>query len=217
MNNLYHLTSEDFFLENGAKGKVLCMEAKGLVLVCFHANPDRCQHCEDTLPHFKRLPQRVGNCKFALVNLNANPDVVKMSKLSIAPIEYVPFIILYVNGRPFLNYTGERTVQDMTEFIQEVVQKLQSKQSFIEQKNYKIESEIPAYSIGIPYSVVCDEDKGVCYLDWNTAYNNKNPQQGQPRQQGPPRQQQGHYPQGAPQMPPQQYYQQQQQGQESYF
>jgi len=170
MNNLFYLTSDDFFLENGTKGKLLCMDAKGLVLVCFHANADKCTHCEETLPHFKRLPQSVGNCKFALVNLNTNPDIVKMSKMTVAPIEYVPFIVLYVNGRPFLKYEGERTTTELKNFIQEVVQKLQTKQSFIENKNYKIESEIPAYTIGIPYSVVCDEDKGVCYLNYDQAY-----------------------------------------------
>lgn len=176
MNNLYHLTSQDFFLENGSKGKVLCMDSKGLFLVCFHANPDRCVHCEETIPEFKKLPQRIGSCKFALVNLNANPDIVKMSKMTIAPIEYVPFIILYVNGRPFLKYEGDRTLPAFMEFLQEVIQKLQTKQSFIENKNYKVESEIPPYTVGIPYSVVCDEDKGVCYLKCDDAYGCKVPQ-----------------------------------------
>jgi len=196
MNNLYHLTGEDFFLEQGSDGrKLLCIDAKGLVLVCFHVNSDRCAHCEDAIPEFKRLPQRIGNCKFALANLSANPDLIKMSKLSKAPIEYVPFIILYVNGRPFLKYNGERTTQDMAEFVQEVVQKLQTKQQFIEQKNIKIESDIPAYSVGLPYNVVCDEEKGVCYLSYESAYQVK-PEQSQQR----PQQQ---YPPGYPQQPQQ--------------
>ena len=196
MNNLYHLTGEDFFLEQGSDGrKLLCIDAKGLVLVCFHVNSDRCAHCEDAIPEFKRLPQRIGNCKFALANLSANPDLIKMSKLSKAPIEYVPFIILYVNGRPFLKYSGERTTQEMAEFVQEVVQKLQTKQQFIEQKNFKIESDIPAYSVGLPYNVVCDEEKGVCYLSYESAYQVK-PEQSQQR----PQQQ---YPPGYPQQPQQ--------------
>jgi len=189
MNNLYHLTGEDFFLEQGSDGKkLLCIDAKGLVLVCFHVNGDRCAHCEDAIPEFKRLPQRIGNCKFALANLSANPDLIKMSKMSKAPIEYVPFIILYVNGRPFLKYNGERTTQDMAEFVQEVVQKLQTKQQFIEQKNIKIESDIPAYSVGLPYNVVCDEEKGVCYLSYESAYQvkDKGQQQQRPQQQYPP-------------------------------
>jgi len=231
MNNLYHLTGEDFFLDHSNDGKrVLCIDAKGLVLVCFHVNADRCAHCEDTIPEFKRLPQRIGGCKFALANLSMNPDIIKMSKMSKAPIEHVPFIILYVNGRPFLRYEGERTTQDMMEFIQEVVQKLQSKQQFIEQKNFKVESDIPAYTIGTPYNVVCDEEKGVCYLDYNSAYQVKEGQpQARPQQQYPsnypqqPQQYGGYNPQQVPQHqygqqyggypPPQQYggYPQQQQ------
>ena len=196
MNNLYHLTGEDFFLDQSNDGKkVLCIDAKGLVLVCFHVNADRCAHCEDTIPEFKRLPQRIGGCKFALANLSMNPDIIKMSRLSKAPIEHVPFIILYVNGRPFLKYEGERTTQDMSEFIQEVVKKLQTKQQFIEQKNFKVESDIPAYTIGTPYNVVCDEEKGVCYLDYESAYQVKG---GQP--QARPQQQ---YPSNYPQQPQQ--------------
>ena len=176
MNNLYHLTSNDFYIEPTADGKkVMCMDSRGLFLVMFHANPDRCQHCEETLPEFRKLPQRMGNCKFALVNLNANPDLVKMSKMTKAPIEYVPFIVLYVNGRPFLKYEGDRTLPAFMEFLQEVMQKLQSKQSFIENKNYKIESEIPPYTVGIPYSVVCDNDKGICYLSTSEAYKSAPP------------------------------------------
>jgi hypothetical protein len=204
MNNLYHLTSEDFFLDQSNDGKrVLCIDAKGLVLVCFHVNSNRCAHCEDTIPEFKRLPQRIGGCKFALANLSMNPDVIKMSNMSKAPIEHVPFIILYVNGRPFLRYEGERTTQDMMEFIQEVVQKLQSKQQFIEQKNFKVESEIPGYSVGIPCNVVCDEEKGVCYLECDDAYKTK-------AAQGAPRPQQ-QYPSNYPQQP-QQYGAPRQQG-----
>ena len=205
MNNLYHLTSEDFFLDQSNDGKrVLCIDAKGLVLVCFHVNADRCAHCEDTIPEFKRLPQRIGGCKFALANLSMNPDIIKMSRLSKAPIEHVPFIILYVNGRPFLKYEGERTTQDMSEFIQEVVKKLQTKQQFIEQKNFKVESDIPAYSIGTPYNVVCDEEKGVCYLEYDAAYQVKGGQgQQRPQQQYPPNYPQqpqgyGQQPQGYP-------------------
>lgn len=178
MNNLHHLTSNDFYLENGSKGKLLCLDSKGLCLVCFHVNSDRCEHCEETLPEFKKLPHRIGNCKFALVNLSNNVDIVKMSRMTVAPIEHVPFIVLYVNGRPFLKYDGDRTFTAFSGFIQEVVQKLHTKQSFVENKTQRIENEeeIPGFSIAIPYSVVCDKDKGVCYLNQGEAYGSSDSQ-----------------------------------------
>jgi hypothetical protein len=36
-----------------------------------------------------------------------------------------------------------------------------------------MESEIPAYTIGIPANVVCDAEKGVCYLKYEDFAKNK--------------------------------------------
>jgi hypothetical protein len=170
MNNLLHLETDDFYLSDGAKGKILCLSVQGICLVLFHANPERCLHCEEAIPEFKKVSRMFSGCKFGLANLNKFPEIIRMSKLTISPLEYVPYMILYVNGRPFLRYEGERTAQDLSEFLQEVMVRLESKKQFIESKNYKVESEIPAYSIAIPFNMVCDEDKGVCYLTYGEIY-----------------------------------------------
>jgi len=171
MNNLIYLSSDEFFLVDATKGgKIMCCDTEGICLVLFHAEPGKCSHCEEAIPEFKKASRMISSVKFGLCNLNQNQDVIKLSKASIAPLEYVPYIILYVNSRPFLRYDGERNAQEIAEFLQEVMMRLQTKKQFIENKNYKIESEIPAYTIGIPFNVVCDEDKGVCYLSYNDVY-----------------------------------------------
>lgn len=170
MNNLIYPRSQDFFVDEGTKGKVLCNNTKGLCLILFHADASQCAHCEEAIPEFKKLPFRMAGVKFGLCNVNKNREVLQLAEQTIAPITYVPFIILYVNGRPTMRYDGERTLQKMLDFLNDVLNRLQSNKAFYENKNIKMESDIPAYTIAIPANIVCDKERGVCYLEYNDAY-----------------------------------------------
>jgi thioredoxin-like negative regulator of GroEL len=123
--NLQFLRSQDFYLDEGTKGKVMCNNTKGFCLVLFHADSSRCTHCEECIPEFKKLPYKMGGVKFALVNVNRERDVVQMSGVTISPITYVPYIVLYINGRPTFRYDGERTTEKMLEFLNDVISSLQ--------------------------------------------------------------------------------------------
>jgi thiol-disulfide isomerase/thioredoxin len=173
-NSIIYLNSNDFFVGEGSKGKVLCTNIKELVFVMFHADSDKCKYCEEAVPQFRQLPHAISSCRFAFVNLNNNLDIVKMANETIAPFSYVPYMILYVNGRPFIRYDGDRNVKDMADFVIEVISRLKSnvntKFSNAPVKKIKQENEIPPYTIAIPYSVVCDDDAGVCYLKYDEAY-----------------------------------------------
>lgn len=168
MNNLIYLGAEDFAVDLSSKGqKLLCNKQAGICLVLFYSN--NCQYCDEVIPDFKKLPMALGGVKFALVNLNKHQQVYHMSKTTIAPIDVVPYIILYFNGKPFLKYEGERTLNGMLTFMKEVVSRLQQQKSFVDNKVKTIESEIPKYTVGQPYNVVCDEDKGVCYINFGQS------------------------------------------------
>jgi len=171
-NSIIYLNNNDFYIGEGSKGKVLCTNIKELVFVLFHADLDKCKYCEDVIPEFKQLPHAISSCRFALVNLNKNLDIVKMSNETIAQFSYVPYMILYVNGRPFIRYDGDRNAKDMADFVMEVLSRLKSNNTFANApKKVKQENNvIPGYSIAIPYSVVCDDEKGVCYLKYDEAY-----------------------------------------------
>jgi hypothetical protein len=89
-----------------------------------------------------------------------------LSKDTIAPITYVPLIILYINGRPFLKYSGPPLESELKRFVVEVAQKIQSKQKFsADNVKEDVRGHIPAFTIGIPK---CDED--ICYLEFQEAY-----------------------------------------------
>jgi thiol-disulfide isomerase/thioredoxin len=172
--NLIHLTSNDFEIGQGSKGPSLTIKYPELIFVMFHADASRCPHCEELLPEFKKLPYIISGCKFALVNLNRYPDIVRLSNNTTTPLEYVPYLVLYINGKPFIRYEGDKNLQSLAEFVSEFITRLKSQSNFIStQKSTKLENEIPPYSIAIPYSVVCDDDKGVCYLKYDEAYKKK--------------------------------------------
>lgn len=93
-----------------------------------------------------------------------------LSRKTIAPIKEVPYIVLYVNGKPYMRYKGPQDAAEIGRFIVEVSKNVQNNQSFSKDDKRIIKEDtkgIPAYTIGIP---LCGPDDKVCYLKFNNAY-----------------------------------------------
>ena len=170
----HFLRDADFKVLPGKSGQVLCTTLQGISLVLFYVEAG-CKFCHEVLPLFKqRLPYTIPDCQFAIVNLTKNPSVAAKSAATISPITHVPHIVMYINGRPFLKYTGKRQFNDIAEFVMQVLSRIQGKKNF--SPNTKMEfddSEVREYSngAGIPFNIVCDEEK--CYLKYGEAYKDK--------------------------------------------
>jgi hypothetical protein len=197
MSGILYLNADDFTIKKGEKGNVLCLnyEVQGLSLVLFYSN--ECEHCTKLLTRYKQLPLSINGCQFSMININkvSNRKIVDLSNKTIAPITYVPDIILYVDGIPYMRYDGDHDVMNIRKFIVDVYQQLQ-KTVFIEpqqqrqpqqqqqqqqqqqrqkqpqqpraQQQQQKENSIPAYTIGKPK---CNSDRDdVCYLSFNKAY-----------------------------------------------
>ena len=177
MSSLVFLSSDDFSIENGTRGPVLAHGIKGFALIFFYSTG--CVHCQSFIPVFKRLPGTLAGCQFGMINVSKNKDVIRMSRDTIAPITYVPYICLYVNGKPFMLYEGPHDEGELRRFILEVANKLQNKEKFATNNNNtnnnngsnsnpnirETDKGIPAYTIGKPFS-----DENVCYLEFEEAY-----------------------------------------------
>ena len=125
------------------------------------------------LPIFRQLPGSIGGCQFGIVNVTLNKNCIRLSKDTIAPITYVPYIVLYINGRPFMKYMGPHNADEIKRFILEVAQKTESRQKFSEEHQNQIQENhrdvnIPAYTIGIP--LYGCEDGECTYLNFTEAY-----------------------------------------------
>lgn len=166
MNSIIRLQTEDFHVDAGTKGPILCTGIKGMTLVMFFS--PLCDICKDLFPKFQRLPQVITGCNFCTLNINENRQIIAMSKQTISPIQYVPHIVFFVNSRPFLQYDDDTTLEKLMNFVTYAMKLVESKKSFID-RGVKIESDIPKYSIAKPYhELKCEGD--FCYLTFQDAY-----------------------------------------------
>lgn len=192
MSGILYLNADDFIIKKGEKGSILCLnyDVQGLSLVLFYSND--CPHCTKLLSRYKQLPLSINGCQFTMININKpdNRRIVQLSNNTIVPITYVPDIILYVDGFPYIRYDGNHEIQHIKNFILDIYQQLQ-KTEFLEtnkstqqqqssqhaniQKQNKSQNKennkkeiIPAYTIGKPKC--SGERDDVCYLSFNKAY-----------------------------------------------
>ena len=177
MNSILRLRTDDFTVSTGTKGPILCNGIKGLSLVMFYS--PLCKICEDLLPKFKHLPQIINGCKFCILSINENQGIISLSRQTISPIEFVPYIIFYVNGRPFLQYDDDATLEKLVGFLQYSMKLVETKKSFID-KGARVDSEIPKYSIAKPYCEFKCDQAGFCYLTYSDAYKGAKAQDGAP-------------------------------------
>ena len=168
MSGLLFLSKEDFKQHEGNRGILMGTEIQGFSLILFYST--QCTFCQNMIPVLKTLPGSISGCQFGMINVSKNKDIVRMSKDTIAPITYVPYIILYHNGRPYMRYDGPAELSAIQEFIVEVANSIQSRQSFTNEsakKEQQKEKFIPAYTVGIPKPGGRDD---VCYLEYDDAY-----------------------------------------------
>lgn len=179
MSGLLFLEHNDFGLNQGTKGPIMCHKIKGISLILFYST--KCQYCHNLIPVFRSLPGSIGGCQFGIINIDNNYQCVQMSQNTIAPIKYVPYIVLYNDGKPFMEYKGEQSVKSITKFIIDVVERMRSKQTFSSGNKtpgsveiIEEENRIPKYTIGIPLygnGSKLHKKERVCYLEVNNAYN----------------------------------------------
>jgi thioredoxin-like negative regulator of GroEL len=170
MSGILYLTSDDFQIQTGNNGNLLCTEIKNYSLILFYYT--ECVHCKTILPIFKRLPDSIHGCQFGIINVGLNKSVVEKSKNTVNPIKYVPYIVFYVEGKPYMIYKGPYSIEEIGKFIMEVVKNL--KDNRLEFSKQKVVQEdgnrIPSYCIGKP---ICGNGN-VCYLDFTKAYVTEN-------------------------------------------
>jgi thiol-disulfide isomerase/thioredoxin len=163
MSGLLFLTHDDFGIRKTEKGPVMGTNIPGFSLILFYST--HCEHCKELIPIFKRLPGTMGGCQFGMINVSTNRPCVEMSQSTIAPIKYVPYIVLYFNGEPFMMYKGIYRDDEIRKFVIEVANNIQKKQQFSKEKvKENTEEGIPKYCTGHP---ICGgKDQLVCYINF---------------------------------------------------
>ena len=175
MSGLLFLQKEDFGIQKGVKGDILCHTIRGISLVLFYST--NCQYCRELIPIFKRLPGQLGGCQFGMINVSVEKDIIRMSNMTISAIKYVPLIILYVAGKPFVRYDGPHDESEIKRFIFEVSSKIQTKEKFTNKEAPRHQHQatmgsgngtraVPAYAAGQPLYGDADD----FYMEFAEAY-----------------------------------------------
>lgn len=185
MASLLFLTSEDFAISQGPKGPVLSCGIRGYTLILFYS--DSCAICrEKSIPMFRRLPGTINGVQFGMTKVDSK--LVELSRQTIKPFTYVPCMILFIDGKPFMEYkdNSQYNPDNLRKFILDVYTNLQSRQQFSSQQQaqqgqpagqgqQQVQNAGPErkeYSLGIP--IWGDSKSTVCYLDFTKAYDPKN-------------------------------------------
>lgn len=179
MSGLLFLQSGDFNPQQTAKGGTLvCHSIRGLSLILMYAT--KCEYCRNLIPIFKRLPGTIGGCQFGMVNIENERELVRMSIESVVPIGYVPLLILFVDGRPFIRYDGAHDENEIRNFLMDVTARLQAKQKFSRDRDTNAGKpstpghrdhgrSIPAFTVGYPLYGEDDD----WYKEFEEAYPGK--------------------------------------------
>lgn len=166
MSRVTYLSEKDFFLSKGDKN-VLCTTKKGISVVMFSSR--RCKHCEETYPIFTKLSTYDFKvpCSYNILLVEDNINVVISSQKSTSPVKATPHIIIYVNGRPSMAYTGDRDLKSMSAFFYEFLSRIGGPMLNITQQHTKLKitpEDVNKFKQfgGIPYNIECDKE--MCYL-----------------------------------------------------
>ncbi len=127
-SNVQEGSDQDFRLLNG----VLTINKRGYTLVFFKmAN---CEGCKTFVPQFHAISastRKVDN--FVMIDVSVYRKIVAWSRETKTPIQTVPLIILYLDGKPAFKYTGVRDVPSMMSFLDKNVVEHRNTQGFMQQ------------------------------------------------------------------------------------
>lgn len=118
MASVMALTFQHFVII-GSKNKALGVNIPGNVLVLFKMQ--RCDNCAQFEPIFLSLPKVENRIAFAIMDITNNP-LVNLSRTTSTPINTVPMLILYINGKPHSKFGGTKNIPSIQNFITKALQ-----------------------------------------------------------------------------------------------
>jgi hypothetical protein len=99
-------TQQDFELRSLNTDTALCLKnPKTPFSLVFFYGPD-CDSCDIMRPIFSRNSGIIQECSFIMVNLKNNQSLIHASNQTRTPIKYVPYILLYHEKLPLVEFNG---------------------------------------------------------------------------------------------------------------
>ena len=118
MSKIQVLSSGNFIV-SGRQRKTMGLNMGGVVLVYFKSTGS--QPCANFEPIFHQLASKDGRIMCAICDVAQYKDIIQMSRDTTTPIQTVPLLILYINGRPHAKFTGQKTLESVQKFISDAL------------------------------------------------------------------------------------------------
>lgn len=144
--------------------------SRGFVLVFFYSNT--CKYCKNFLPEYMQVPKRnppatISLCKITSRNQNGK-TIVELAKETGMKITYTPYIVLFKDGYPIVEYNADKNANAIVEFIAAMVDSTSNEPSRqINEKGEVKKISQRASSLAIYGKPKVDE---VCYHKPESAY-----------------------------------------------
>jgi len=113
MATIVKLTPNDFTML-GTTNKTLGIRNPGSMLILYRMN---CNNCATFEPIFRELAKKDPRIQYGVLDLDAYQQVAQWSNQTSTPIKHVPFLVLYINGRPHAKFSGTKNVASISSFL----------------------------------------------------------------------------------------------------
>lgn len=170
MTYLRFMKAEDFRVGND--NSLLHTINNGYSLILFYSN--QCPHCDTAIDIFKYLQRTVAGCEFGMINIDENKSIISTMKKSVLPLEYVPLLVFFANGKAYMMYSGPLKDANIRQFIEQVAA------SYSEEYQQKPSSQrtlIDDFEGCSMDDQQCKDDyvkrQRGCYVTMKEAYSNK--------------------------------------------
>ena len=97
---------------------ILHVSIPGFSLVLFYST--QCPHCKDMMEAVKRMPTIINGCSFGVINLDQNKGVIQKCAKSQLKLKYVPYLVFFASGVPYMVYNGPTDENEIKRFIVQV-------------------------------------------------------------------------------------------------
>lgn len=104
---MIELTPKDFNIINTPKGGLVEYLDKELTVVLFYKNEENKSYSDEFKRIFSEIEETEFECKFATINVDEYPEQLELATKTRTPINYVPYVVVYAQGRPYMSYSGK--------------------------------------------------------------------------------------------------------------
>lgn len=154
---MQELTPTDFNIIKTIKGDLVEFLSKELTVVLFYKNEENRKYSDEFKRVFAEIEETGFECKFGVINIDEHSEAAEMASQTKTPINYVPYVVIYAQGRPYMSYGGKIDSIELVKLITYV----QLMQTVTASLQFDAASIVPMYIVkGEPQGDPTQEPKG---------------------------------------------------------